>query len=80
MTRHPDPPLSDLDIDEFLTSPQRKRIVCNTDSGRLHWRITWRLYRDRQDLRRENAALKAKLAEVTGAGGETNWAGKVAER
>jgi hypothetical protein len=81
MTRHRDAPLTDLLIDAFLMCQKTKAaFMRGTDTMRMAWRILWRLYYDRRDLRRENAALKARIAELTGASGETNWTGKVAER
>lgn len=78
MTRHPDPPLTEDQIDAFIDSQAKRHTLLNgSDTSRMAWRILKRLYFDRRDLRRENAALKTRIAELTGASGETNWIERV---
>jgi hypothetical protein len=75
MTRRRHPPLTDLDIDELIASPQVERIMAKNDTTWRAWRALKQLYFDRRDLRGKVMALEA----LTGAS-ETKHVDRLEQR
>ena len=65
MTKHPDGPLTDDDIDRFFDDPKKRHtLMSGSDTSRMANRILRRLYFDRRDLRRRVAELEGMLRQL----------------